>query len=189
MALHPRQVSWFEAEIPRNQTVFALESLAAGGHVELEEKGYQTSPCINIEIIREQLHKFDEFCVRHADELPPAEPSPEKRLLDPEELAISIVETLRKWGTELVGTRRRIRQLELEIEDLSLLEECLAAMGEDAEQLEQVTHASDLLYKEIFTCPNGSLQRETRQETDLFTTLYRGKSHDFWLVIGDPNRK
>ncbi|MDX1344923.1 MAG: V-type ATPase 116kDa subunit family protein [Sedimenticolaceae bacterium] len=189
MALHPRQVSWFEAEIPRNQTVFALESLAAGGRVELEEKGYQTSPCIDIDIIREQLRKFDEFCASHADELPPAETSPEKRLLDPEELAFSIVETLRKWATALVGTRRRIRQQELEIDELSLLQECLAAMGEDAEQLEQVTHPSDLLYKQIFTCPHGNLQKETRQEKDLFTTLYRGKSHDFWLVIGDPNRK
>ena len=171
MALHPRQVSWFEAEIPRQLTVFALESLAAGGRVELEEKGYQTSPCIDIEIIREQLRKFDEFCASHADELPPAETSPEKRLLDPEELAISIVETLRKWATALVRTRRRIRQLELEIDELSLLQECLAAMGEDAEQLEQVTHASDLLYKQIFTCPHGSLQRETGREKDLFTTL------------------
>ena len=147
MALHPRQVSWFEAEIPRNQTVFALESLAAGGRVELEEKGYQTSPCIDIEIIREQLRKFDEFCASHADELPPAETSPEKLLLDPEELAFSIVETLRKWATALVRTRRRIRQLELEIEGLSLLQECLASMGKDAEQLEQALNHNFLYLK------------------------------------------
>ena len=189
MALHPRQVSWFEAEIPRNQTVFALESLAAGGHVELEEKGYQTSPCIDIEMIREQLRKFDDFCARHRDELPPPEASPEKLLLDPEELALTVVETLRKWATRLVRTRRRIRQLELEIEDLSLLAECLLAMGEDAKQLDQIRHASDLLYKEIFVCPHESLQRGTGHEKDLFTTLYSGKSHDFWLVIGDQNRK
>jgi len=189
MTLHPRQVSWFEAEIPRNQTVFALESLAAGGRVELEEKGYQTSPCIDIEMIREQLRKFDDLCARHRDELPPPEASPEKLLLDPEELALSIVERLRKWATGLVRTRRRIRQLELEIDALSLLEECIAAMGEDAEQLGQVTHASKLLYKQIFTCPHGSLEKETARQRDLFTTLYTGTSRDFWLVIGDPNRK
>ncbi|MEJ2329227.1 MAG: V-type ATPase 116kDa subunit family protein [Gammaproteobacteria bacterium] len=189
MALHPRQVSWFEAEIPRNQTVFALESLAASGSVELEEKGYQTSPCIDIEVIREQLRKVDAFCASHADELPPPEASPEKRLLDPEELALSIVSTLQQWATVLVQTRRRIRQLELEIDDLSLLDECLFAMGEDAKQLEQVSHASELLYKQIFTCPHESLEREPGHEKDLFTTLYTGKSHDFWLVIGNPDRK
>jgi len=189
MALHPTQVSWFEAEIPRNQTVFALESLAADGSVELEEKGYQTSPCIDLEVIREQLRKFDAFCASHADELPSPDLSPAKVLLEPEELALTIVETLRKWATGLVQTRRRIRQLELEIEDLSLLDECVAAMGEEAEQLEQVSHASDLLYKQIFTCPHGSLERETGQENDLFTALYTGKSHDFWLVVGDPDRK
>jgi V/A-type H+-transporting ATPase subunit I len=189
MALHPRQVNWFEAEIPRNHTVFALESLAAGGRVELEEKGYQTSPCIDTGTIREELRKFDEFCARHRDELPAPETSPEKLLLDPEELAHSIVETLQKWATRLVRTRRRIRQLELEIDDLSLLEECLAAMGNDADELGQVTLKSDLLYKQIFTCPHGRLEKKTGREKDLFTALYTGISHDFWLVIGDPNRK
>ena len=146
MTLHPHQVSWFEAEIPRNQTVYALELLAARGSVELEEKGYQTLPCIDTGIIREQLRKCDDFCASHADELPLPDSSPEKRLLEPEELACSIVETLRKWATTLVRTRRRIRQIELEINDLELLDECLAAMGGDADGLEDFSHASGLLY-------------------------------------------
>lgn len=189
MTLHPHQVSWFEAEIPRNQTVYALELLAARGSVELEEKGYQTLPCIDTGIIREQLRKCDDFCASHADELPLPDSSPEKRLLEPEELACTIVETLRKWATTLVRTRRRIRQIELEINDLELLDECLAAMGGDADGLEDFSHASGLLYKQLFACPHGALGTDSGREEGLFTRLYNGKTHAFWLVVGDPERQ
>ncbi|MGD8556222.1 MAG: V-type ATPase 116kDa subunit family protein [Chromatiales bacterium] len=189
MALHPLQVHWFEAEIPRNQTVYALELLAERGSVELEEKGYQTLPCIDTDLIREQLRKCDDFCASHADELPSPEPSPEKRLLEPEELAVSTVESLRTWATMLVQTRRRIRQIELELHDLELLDECLAAMGEDAGGLQQFSQASGLLYKQLFACPHGTLGTDSGREEGFFTCLYNGRKNAFWLVAGDPGRQ
>jgi V/A-type H+-transporting ATPase subunit I len=33
------------------------------------------------------------------------------------------------------------------------------------------------------------METETGRQKDLFTTVYAGTSHDFWLVIGDPNRQ
>lgn len=188
MTFHPQQVHWFEAKIPRNQSVFALEKLAGSGSVQLEDRDEHDAPCIDTAYLRRQLGRLDELRSRYAADLPPPDPYPEKIVMEPERLADTIVSKIREWAGILLRSRRQLRQAELEFEHLTLLGGCIEAMGDDSDQLAGLSGSGELFYKHIFTCPPGEI-RISESDKDVFESVYRGPKHDFWIAIGSPDRE
>lgn len=188
MSLRPKQVYWFEAEVPRDQSVYALETLAGTGGVQLEDKGYRESPCVNADILRQNLAQLEKLIRRHAVDLPPVHDNPEKHLGRPEKIAEAILNSVRGWAHNLLETKQLIKQIEIKEGRLNLLGECLAAIGDDTQGLEHIGHSTKLLYKHIFACPHGQL-RDVVLENGVFENVYRGESHDFWFVVGMSERQ
>ena len=182
MPLHPRRVRWFEAHVPREQTVYALEALAAAGSVELEEKGYQTAPCVDPEALRSSLAQFDRLAARYASELPKDPVTPTQILEQPEKLAAGAVSRLRNWCIGLLQLQRSILARERERANLTLLAECLNAMHGASGDIGAMERPSPFLYKNIFSCPKGQLVAPAAEE--IFSEVYAGDRHDFWVVAG-----
>lgn len=188
MPHHPKQVHWFEAELPRDQSVLALETLVSTRSVQLEEEGYCASPGVNIERLQKYLAKCDQLINQYANDLPSDNSQSVKHLGDPETVAESAIETIQQWVGQLLKTKRHIRQTEIETAELGLLGECLAAMGQDSQGLGGFSHSSKLLYKQIFACPQGELE-EMGEDKDTLGIVYHGQSRDFLVIVGMPNRK
>ena len=187
MPLHPRQARWFEVRVPRDQTVHALEVLAGTGSVQLEEKGYQTAPCVDADRLQRQLSRFDELLRRYEKDLPSDEARPTPVLEEPERLATDSVQRLQVWSSELLELKRRVRTLEKRREELTLVAECVSAMKGASGELVSMEHATRLLYKNIFFCPKGQIARPVTDDR-ILTEIYAGEAHDFWLVVGEPER-
>ena len=188
MALHPKPVRWFEAKIPRDQTVHALEYLAESGSVELENQGADRAPCVDISALRHHLSAFEKLARRYAADLPTVAGAPAGEIQEPMRLAESAIARLQQWVGRLLEARRQRRQVENELEALVLLEECLDAMGEASEGLDDFEHPTRFLYKQIFACPRGEIGIEALGE-DVFEELFAGSEHDFWIVVGDRDRQ
>lgn len=188
MTLRPQQVHWFEAEVPREQTVYALEILANSGSVQLETREHRALPCVRGDLIRRQLSQLDKLIKRHQKDLPPTIEGSEKKFERPEQIAEEALNKVRAWSIELLEIKQQIKRLELERNKLRLFHECLVAIGNDAEGLDAVGHATDLLYKHIFACPQGQINT-VKLENGVFERVYRGEHHDFWLIIGMSDRE
>jgi V/A-type H+-transporting ATPase subunit I len=188
MVLHPKPARWFEAKIPRDQTVHALEYLAESGSVELEDKGADRAPCVDISALRHHLSAFEKLARRYADDLPTVAGAPAGEIQEPMRLAESAIAQLQQWVGRLLEARRQHRQAANELKALLLLEECLDAMGEASEGLNEFEHPTRFLYKQIFACPKGEIGME-ELDKDVFEELFPGSEHDFWIVVGDKDRR
>lgn len=188
MSLRPKRVHWFEAEVPREHSVYALETLAGTGSVQLEDKGYHELPCVDATALRRHISRLDKLIRRYAADLPPVDENPEKHLGRPEKIAETAVNRVRNWASKLLETKRLIRQIEIETDRLRLLFECLTAIGGDAQGLGAMGHSTDLLYKHIFACPHGQI-KEAVFENGVFENVYHGNIHDFWFIVGLSDRQ
>ncbi|MEJ2454649.1 MAG: V-type ATPase 116kDa subunit family protein [Candidatus Thiodiazotropha sp.] len=183
MALHPTQVQWFEARVPREHTVHALEMLAGSQRVELESTTEATIPCYDRESLTRILDSFSKLASRIAELPGPDQTPPEHVLLNPVALAEHALATLRNWHIRLLDLQRAGLQLENECESLSLLQELQQAITD--EQLDvRLSKSSQFLSKHLFTCPKGVL--ESPDTSGTVNRLIEGERHDFWIVLGDP---
>ena len=188
MAFHPESVRWFEARIPRDQTVFALEYLAESGSVELADQGADRAPCVDVSLLHGHLSAFEKLARRYASDLPPAPGVPRGEIKEPLRLAETAIARLQDWIGRLLEAKRRRRKIENELESLALLEECLEAMGKASEGLDAFEHPTRFLYKRIFACPKGEIETE-ELGNDVVEELFPGRAHDFWILVGDPDRQ
>ena len=184
MHLRPSLANWFEVQIPRDQTVWALEALAASGMIELEDDP-MAGPREGKEELRRILGELHRIEVRHAALLPTDEVPPPRLLATPEDAARQALATVRRWFTVLLRRERHLRRLERDRDHLNLLAECLTAMHGQSEGLEGFGKGSRFLYKQILACPRGQLAEPTAER--VVSEVFVGDRHDFWLVAGAPD--
>ena len=183
MQVKPKAVHWFEVRVPREETAYALELLASSGSVELEETGYLTKPCVDMDQLRHALGEFDRLARRCGEDFPADEAQPTLRLEQPERLAAEAVRTLRDWHMGLLQLKRRLAANLRTRSNLLLLAECLEAMAEGSTDIGLMERPGQFLYKHIFACPKGG--RSSPYSTEVYNRVYRGREHDFWFVAGD----
>jgi len=184
MPLHPVETRWFEVHVPRSQTVYALEVLTEASSIQLDEKDPAAPPCADIEQLRNQVMRFEKIAARYPGELP-ADDLPVPRLLEsPEKTGEAAVTCLHRWLADLLSLKRRLKARERERQNLRLLEECLAAMGQAGENLPSFASATGFLFKQVFACPKGELDEPLGEH--VISSVYRGEFHDFWVVAGLP---
>lgn len=152
--VRPREASWFELYVPRNQTVYAIESLAATGEVQLEPGARQASH-LHLENIRQSLSELDDFCKIHQIALPVYQVAPSKLISSPEETAEQALYYVRHWGERLVSLQEEMHRLQQEKENLRLLQKLLKALHEDDTGIELFAHHGDFLCKGIYACPHS----------------------------------
>lgn len=184
MHLRPSLANWFEVRIPRDQTVWALEALAASGTVELEDDP-MAGPREAKDELRQILADLHRVEARYATRLPADEVPPPRLLATPEDAARQALATARRWCADLLRLERRRRRLGQERDRLDLLAECLTAMHGQSEGLEAFGHRSRFVYKQILACPKGRLAEPVAEE--VLSEVFSGDSHDFWLVAGAPD--
>ena len=183
MQVKPKLVRWFEVRVPRTQTAQALELLAASGIVELEETGYLTAPCVDMDQLRRTLGEFDRLVRRCGADFPTDEVAPTLSLEQPERLAAKAVNELRRWRIELLQLQRRLAARKRERANLLLLAECLEAMHGESSDIDLLGRTSQFLYKNVFACPKGRMFNP--HAGDVYNAIYRGEQHDFWIVAGE----
>lgn len=185
MALHPTQVKWFEARVPRDHTVHALHLLAGSQQVELEIDPQATEPCYDTQALKRLLDRFDQLAER-IPELPAAEDAnPDRLLLQPLALAQQSLCCLQEWHIKLLDLQRELRLLEHEKANLKLLEELLQAI-EDSDQLDlhRLLRRSLFLTKHLYACPKQKLENPIADGTA--SQVIVGQRHDFWFALSDP---
>jgi len=151
-AIRPREARWFELYVPRDETVYAVETLAGTGEVQLELSTHLASP-LDVGEIRRTLHELDDFCNTHHIALPPYEIAPSQLLSSPEETAEQALFYVRHWGERLFSLQEQMHELQMEQENLQLLLKCLKALSGDDTGIERFAHHGDFLCKGIYACP------------------------------------
>lgn len=153
-SIRPREARWFELYVPRDETVYAVETLAATGEVQLELSTHLASP-LNGEAIRRTLHELDDFCKTHHIALPPYEIAPSQLLSSPEETAEQALFYVRHWSERLFSLQEEMHKLQTEQENLQLLQKCLKGLPGDDTGIELFARQGDFLCKGIYACPQG----------------------------------
>lgn len=180
--------NWFEAKVPRNQTVYALEALADHASVQLEERGHDTPPCVDSLAVKRLLRQFDKLCEQHDKDLPEPARHAQKILTAPEDLAASALQRLRDWTARLSPLRRQIIHNRNQADQLRLLSEGLATMREHSVELGALSHNTPFLYKHLFACPHER-SCDVAPCDELYTEVYPGRYHDFVLVAANADKQ
>lgn len=181
MSLHPKAAHWFETFVPRQQTLYALEALAATGQVELEQ-GYVDAPLLDSRQLRARMVQFQRLVSRYATLLPTVQP-PHTIVSDaPEHTADQALACLRSWLARQLRLQRRLSAGKDRLHQLRLLGECLEAMGDASESLLDFGQQSPFLYKCIYACPNVSGDK-VGDDTPGIAETYVGPRHTFHVVV------
>lgn len=182
----PREAHWFELYVPRNDTVYAIEALAATGEVQLESSTRLASP-LDVEKIRNTLAELDHFCKIHQIALPAYAVSPSRLLASPEETAEHALASIRRWGERLVSLQDQMHKLQSEKEDLYQLLNCLKALPEDDTGLELFAHHGDFLYKGIYACPRDHPLNPRLDDTICHACVQ--DDTEFLFLAADPEQR
>ncbi len=180
--LRPTQAHWFEVFVQRDQTVYALEALAATGEVQLESdpRGH----ALRIKQVQACIKQFEGLRRRYGDELEAAcgdAPHPEGAL---EKSSGEALSRLRRWLADRLRSRRRQQALEREAHNLELLLECLQALACAPHLLERFAHHTEFLYKGVFACPPSPETDD--QPAAAVDRKVRGPHHEFVIVAAQP---
>ncbi len=183
MSLHPKPAHWFETYVPRDQTVYALETLAATGQVELD-RDIVSAPLLNTRELRQTVDEIERLGARYSGFLP----APDARHLtvneEPEAIARVALACLRNGLARQLRLGRRLKSRERELRNLDLLRECLELMGDEADALIGFGHRSEFLEKRILACPPS--ETEDAEEADGVSHIYRGRSSEFHVIVCLP---
>lgn len=188
MPFRTKSAHWFEAKIPRNQTVYALKVLADHGGIQLEDTGRDTAPCIDRSSVRKTMRRIDTLSTRHAEDLPKPAPPSEKVFRATEELADNALQQLQKWALSVNQVRADSLRKHKEADQLRLLLECLQAMDESSSEIGALNVKSNYLYKQLIACPREQ-PAEARPCTDVYVETYPGTQHNFLLLAGDISKE
>ena len=183
MALRSLQTHWFETFVPRDQTIYALETLAATGKTELELDPRLTVP-LRLDQVTENIREFETLARKYAADLPTREFCPTGLLGSPDETASRALRHLRVWIAQLERLRARLTALREENSALLLLQECISALHSDAEAVPRLTHPTPFLYKGLYACPLG---HDLEQAVGVAVErVYPGPAHNFLVIAGLP---
>ena len=154
MFLRPKQTHWFEAYVPRRETVHALGVLAQSGKVELD-----VNPKLNVSLeideIRDALGKFKEIESRYRAYWPKAEYCPVELPSSPQDTAQQMLERLHWWNQEADPLIARIEQLQREQRNLEHLKILFTAPDEAHLDFARLAAPMKLMYVGLGECPLG----------------------------------
>jgi hypothetical protein len=108
VSLQPKSTHWFETYVPRAQTVYALEALAATGRVELEQE-YTPTPLRDTDALRSAILEAERLSARYAELLPEPLPTRRRPIENPLGSADTALEQLRSSLSALLRLRRKRR--------------------------------------------------------------------------------
>lgn len=152
MNLRARPTHWFETYVPRAQTVYALEALAATGRVELE-KGYVERALPDTQALRRAVNEGHALIERYPRLLPSAKAARPVFAAEPTEQALVALTIVRHYAASLLRLQRRYREIGRRLHQLRLLQRCLHAMGPAAEELVRFHGSGNFLCHAVFACP------------------------------------
>lgn len=185
-ALRPRQARWFELYVPREDTVYAIEALAATGEVQLEPGMRLASP-LDVDKIRRDLAELAEYCKIHHIALPAYEVAPSRLLSSPDETAAQALQYVRHWGERLIALQDEMHGLQTEKENLQLLLKFLAALHEDDTGVELFAHHGDFLTKGIYACPRNHPLNPNADDTVIRTITQ--DDTEFFILAALPDQQ
>lgn len=185
MSLRPAEARWFETYVPREQTVYALDALAATGRVELEADPRLTAP-LELGPLRERLQTFERLARPYRDQLPDCSASATTVSVSPELTVSQAIYRLRRWSARFDLLREQLALLERERDNLALLEEWLAGLGAGAGALSRLGHATGFLSKGVYACPRGTDAPAGLDAS--VSAVIPGPRHDFLVLAGAPEQ-
>jgi V/A-type H+/Na+-transporting ATPase subunit I len=154
VALRPKPTHWFEAYVPRHETVRALGVLAQTGKVELD-----VDPKVNVSLevgqIRDALREYAGFESRYREYWPKGEYCPVELPLSPQDTAKQMLERLHWWGQEADPLIRRIEQLRQEEHNLEHLMVLFTLPDETHLEFARLAAPMQLMYLGLGECPLG----------------------------------
>lgn len=183
MRLTPTAAHWFETYVPRNETVHALEALAATGVVQLELDPRLAEP-MDLDPVYRLIERFQVVKAKYRDLLPAPDSAPKGQVDAPERTARKALDYLETWSAPLDILLERQVQLESRRQNLLLLDEYLTVMREAAPDVARVPRKSGILYKGVFACP-----RTQQLAADICATIDEfipGHDHNFFIVADEP---
>lgn len=154
MSLRPKAIHWFETYVPRDQTVYALEALAATGRVELE-KDYVDRPILDTERLRGVLQGYRGLVERYAGLLPAQWAADPVFADSPEATARAALVELRRWLAAHLRLQRRLHAHEREQRRLLLVRRCLDAMQDSGADLTDLGQDSRFLSRQVYVFPRS----------------------------------
>ena len=183
MTFRPSQAAWFETYTPRNQTVYAIETLANTGIVELSHDLW-SSANIDSSLIQANVKAFNHLAAKHKAFLPEKLIAPDINHDSPEQLSEEALALLRKWSADLLRLQRNLARTEKTIIELKQLKSLLMAIPDHDLDFKWLDKTSDILYKKLFCCPPDQFSHPSGKE--FFTQVFKTTDHDFLLVLGTP---
>ncbi|MGD8589921.1 MAG: V-type ATPase 116kDa subunit family protein [Chromatiales bacterium] len=186
MLLRSDQAQWFETYIARQQTVVALEALAASGEVELESDPAIAVP-LDLSLLHDAITAFRDLERRCHHLLEDVKPSAAAPMIPPEQLAKVSLNYLNRWCESTERLLSRQLRLETQRQDLILLDECLNALAGESAGFPHFAHQSKFLYKGVFACPlSQRLESEICIAVDEY---FPGAEHNFFFVADLPEKQ
>ena len=183
MRLRPEQTRWFEIYIPRNETVYAVEALAATGMVELELDPRLSNP-LQLEPVGRLIEQFQLLSARYSEWLPTAAFSANAQVEPPDQTARKALVCLETWSVRLDGLLEQQTRLANEKQNLELLRECLTAMRDEFRDTAHVSQQTQFLYKGVFACP--LTQQLPANVCAVIDEFIQGRKHNFFIVADEP---
>jgi V/A-type H+-transporting ATPase subunit I len=184
MRLRPAPAHWFETYVPRDETVHALETLAATGMVQLELDPKLAEP-LDLQQVRDLIELFQMLRQRYGEFLPRELSAPSGMVQAPERTARKALERLQTWSAPMKRLLEPQTRLENERQDLLLLNECLAALQEASRGIAHLSQRSQFIYKGVFACP--PTQRLAANICAAVDEFVPGKEHNFFIVVDQPD--
>lgn len=186
MHLRPAVARWFEAYTPRDETVRAVEALAATGVVQMEVDPRFASSA-ETEKLRYFVERFESLAAPVEHLLPAAGERATMLVGDPVHIANQALHRLRVWLARHDYVAERLEQARAEHEDLLLLAECAEGMRAMGLDFEGVFARTRFLCKCLFACPHGrDLGPDIAAAVE---ERIKGPHHDFLYIAATPERQ
>ena len=184
--LRPAQSRWFEIYVPRGETVYAVEALAATGKVQLELNPRLLAP-LDVGKTQQAISEFDAYC--NANSIPPPvdDKTPSRISGSAAETAQKALAYLEQWKLKLQQLEQHQADLEDEIRNLNLLTEYFDAIECVDREMEQFHHATDFLYKGVFACPITHPLSHTISNASATSIL--SDNYEFFFIASLPRKK
>jgi V/A-type H+-transporting ATPase subunit I len=180
----PVPAHWFETLVPRDKTVYALESLAATGLVELDRGLCRDFP-LDSKGIRRAVERANDATTRYVALLPPVAGRSHIVTTDPEATAAGALRVQRSWLARRLRTERRLRRLLQRQHRLRSLRRCLEAMGNASSLLQDFSQETRFLCKRIYVCPPDAPDQCPLDEAAL-VEIYTDARHAFIVIACLP---
>ncbi|MEJ2515939.1 MAG: V-type ATPase 116kDa subunit family protein [Gammaproteobacteria bacterium] len=154
MGMRPQAARWFELLTPREQLAKALDCLAFTGSVELQVHS-QPEEAIEIPGLEGALEARDELARRYSTWWPEPEVPPLEDATDPAEAMKDALERLDAWSKAAEPMIREAEKLDLELAELSRLDEALGSPGMTLPNLGRLASAGPVLGARLYQMPPG----------------------------------